>query len=159
MSEIHTVDTIAIGTGIFFGLILFAISTKVFSDLYSDCPSKVLKMGWTIIQATGLAMVSAGLYFMYCTHVKEKGCYTSLDDGIRTVETYAMAYCGLFLLTLIMGIVCVVEIKKIDDADVVKCKGSGSNLTQSGAITIIILSAVGLGGAGWVVANAEMRLE
>lgn len=124
------------------GLIFFIVSTRVFQNLQSSCPSSILRDGWSLIQALGAGLFALGISYFLCAI--NGSCYEGGDNNSdsNTAEVYMAFFSILFLVILIMCIAMLVQYSKLTDQEKSNC--DSSNTTKNMTIMVTVMSGFGL---------------
>lgn len=141
MTTFDKINTIAVIIMCIVGFAFFGTSISVFQNLDASCPSKVIKIGWALIQMLGACMIAAGASYFICV-LRSGQCYTS-ENIMKTGTIHFYVFAVLSLLITGISIAMLVEFGKLDDGDKSKCDNT-SNTNKTLTIFITVMSTVGL---------------
>lgn len=126
MSSLEYFDNLAIYSMGALGLFMAVISFQASQEMGSDCPSFILRYGWTIIQNLSLAIMSISIIYWFC---KQWGgnCYAKEGESFSRPVVFLSLCFILGATCAVLGGLMMHERKKLEDSEKDACGSSESS--------------------------------
>jgi heme/copper-type cytochrome/quinol oxidase subunit 2 len=142
INDLSRLDVIAVIFMAIVGVTFFGMSITAYENFDASCPSKMIRMGWAVLQTLGACMIAAAASYFVCV-MRSGTCYAEQNQD-KTGKIHFILFGVLFLITLGTTIGMLIEYNRLSNADKNKCDNSSNNENRTLTILLLTVSVIGL---------------